>query len=221
MADRAQLKAEKRTLLGKKVGRLRREGILPATVYGNKTEPTSIQFQAHDFRDVVHRSGTNQLIDLVIGTEKPRPVLIRQMAKDVRRNTVIHVEFFQPNLREKLHSHVPVHFSGESPAVREGGIFLPVLDHVDIESLPQDVPANGIQADISAITEINGMIHAGDLALPEGVTLLTPADEIIAKVNPPVAEEVVEEAVAATEPLPEELGGEEPQADAVPEAGGE
>jgi large subunit ribosomal protein L25 len=217
MADRVQLKAEKRELLGKKVGRLRRSGILPATVYGHQVQPQSIQVPAHDFRMVLRRVGTTQLIDLMVEKEQARPVLIRQTSINPKKNQIIHVEFFQANLLEKMTTHLPLNFVGESPAVKEGGIFLSLMDHVDIESLPDNVPAGGIDVDISGLVEINGQIHAGDLTIPDNVTLLTPVDEVLAKVNPPVAEEVVEEAIA-TEPLPEELGGEEAPPDSVPES---
>ncbi|MBV9280063.1 MAG: 50S ribosomal protein L25, partial [Chloroflexi bacterium] len=166
MASRLQLRAERRELLGKKVRRLRREGRLPATVYGHRVEPRSIQVDAHAARDVLRQAGATQLVDLVIDDESPRPVLIRQTTVDAKRNALLHIEFFQANLREKITTHVPVHFVGESPAVKDGGIFLPVLDHLDIESLPQDVPAGGIEADLSRITEINGLIHVSDLAVP-------------------------------------------------------
>lgn len=218
MATRIQLQAERREMLGKKVRRLRREGKLPATVYGHQVQPQSIQVDAHEFRNVFRQSGSTGLIDLVIDTQPARPVLIRQTTVDAKRNSILHVEFFQANLREKITTHIPVHFVGDSPAVRDGGIFLPVLDHVDIESLPQDVPTGGLQVDIGGITEINGSIHAADLQLPQGVSLVTLGDEVLAKVNPPVAEEVVEEIIAEAEPLPQELGGEEAQPDAVPEA---
>lgn len=218
MADRVQLRAETRQMLGKKVRRLRHAGILPATVYGQKTKPQSIQIHSHELRGALKQAGRTVLIDLLIDNQAARPVLIRQTAVDPKRNQLIHIEFFQPNLREKMSSHVPLHFVGESPAVKEGGIFLPVLDHVDIESLPGDVPEGGIEVDVSQIQEINGLIHAGDLNLGDDVALLTPPDEVVAKVNPPVGEAVVEEAVAATEPLPAELGGDEQPADSVPES---
>lgn len=218
MATHPQLKAERREMLGKKVGRLRHQGILPATVYGHNVTPQSIQIDAHDFAGVLRNAGRNQLIDLTIGSERPRPVFVRQTQVDAKRNLILHVEFFQANLREKMATHLPVHVTGDSPAVRDGGIALQLLDAVDIESLPDDVPAEGLMVDISGITEINGQIHIGDLTPPPGVTFLTPADEVVVKVNPPVAEEVVEEYIAETEPLPQELGGDEPQPDAVPEA---
>ena len=94
---------------------------------------------------------------------------------------------------------------------------LHLLDHLDVECLPDDVPSS-IEVDISRIEEINGQMLVSDLTLPPGVTLITPADEAVAKVNPPVAEEVVEEVEEGPAELPAELVGEEPQPDAVPEA---
>jgi large subunit ribosomal protein L25 len=218
MADRVQLKAENRELLGKKVGRLRRSGILPATVYGHGVRPQSIQVESRAMRDALRQAGRTQLIDLMVDGQPARPVLIRQTTVDAKRDFITHVEFFQANLRETLSTHVPLHFVGESPAVKEGGILLHVLDRVDIESLPQDVPAGGLEVDVSQITEINGAIHAGDLPLSPGVVLLTSPDEVVAKVNPPVSQEAVEEQIATTEPMPAELGGDERPPDAVPES---
>jgi large subunit ribosomal protein L25 len=217
MADHPQLKAEPRELTGKKTGRLRRDGILPATVYGFQMEPRSIQMSAHDFAAVLRRAGRTQVLDLAIGSASPVPVLIRETQIDPKRNSIIHVEFYRPNMRANVQTRVPVHFVGESAAVQEGGILLPVLDHVDIESLPDNVPT-AIELDITPITEINGALHVSDIAPVQGVTILTPADEVVVKVNPPAAEEVVEEAIEATEPLPNELGGDETPPDAVPEA---
>lgn len=218
MPDRTTLHAQSRELTGKKVGRLRREGILPATIYGHNVRPQNIQVNARDFRDAFRRAGSTQLLDLVIDENPPRPVLIRQMGFDAKKHAVMHVEFFQANLRETITTHVPIHTVGESAAVREGGILLQVLDHVDIESLPQNVPAGGIEVDISRLEAINDSLTVGDLTLPGTVSVVTPGDEIVVKVNPPTREEVVEENIAVTEPLPTELGGEEAEPKAVPES---
>lgn len=218
MANRAQLHAETRGVVGKKVRQLRKQGMLPATMYGHNIEPQTIQIRSYDMRDVLRQAGTTQLIDLTIDDQPPRPVLIRQTAIDARRNALIHVEFFQANLREKITTHVPLSFVGESPAVKEGGIELHVIDRIDIESLPQDVPESGIEVDVSKITEINGALHVSDLVAPRNVVILTDADEVVAKVNPPVSEEVVEEVLEESQELPGEIGGEETPAESAPEA---
>jgi large subunit ribosomal protein L25 len=222
MAQHTELKAEKREMLGKKVRRLRTAGILPATVYGHNVNPVSIQIDAREFRTLLRSQGRTQLVDLVIENERPRPVFIKQTAIDAKRNALLHVEFFQANLRENVTTHLPLHFAGDSPAVREGGILLTVLDHVDIECLPDDVPAGGIEVDVSQIAEINGSIHVSDLVIPGNVTLLTPLDEVVAKVDAPISEEALQEDLDETEPAAE-IQGEEDEAaaestKAVPEA---
>jgi large subunit ribosomal protein L25 len=218
MAKHAELQAEQREMLGKKVRRLRAQGVLPATVYGHAVTPVSIQIDAHDFQQVLKSSGRTQLIDLSIGSEKARPVFVKQIAVDAKRNAIQHVEFFQANLLEKTHATVPIHFVGESQAVKDGGILLTLVDHVEVESLPDDIPA-GFDVDISALEELNSALHMSDITPPEGVALLSAPDDVICKVDPPVSEEALEEAEAAAEPLPAELGGEEPPAaDAIPES---
>ena len=217
MADHAVLQAEPRTMLGKKVRRLRAEGILPATVYGNNTQPISVQMNAHDFQMALKHAGRTQLIDLTLPGEAPRPVFVKQLAVDAKRNAIQHVEFYQANLLVKTHATVPLHFVGDSQAVRDGGILLTMLDHVEIESLPDDIPA-AIDVDISSLAEYNAALHVSDLSVPAGATVLTAADDIVCKVDPPVTEAAVEEAIEDTEPLPTELGGNEPPADSVPEA---
>lgn len=217
MATRQTLHAQPRALTGKKVRRLRTEGILPATVYGHRVTPQNIQVDHREFRDVLKHAGTTQLIDLVVDGGAARPVLVRQMERNAKRNDIIHVEFFQANLHEKVTTHVPLHTSGNAPAVDEGGILLTILDHVDVESFPQDVPP-GLEVDITKLSDFNSAVHAGEIILPAAVTLVTPPDEVVVKVNPPAAADAVEEAIEATEPLPSELGGDEEQPDAVPES---
>ena len=218
METRPRLQAQRRTVLGKQVRRLRKAGILPANVYGYDRQPQAIQIEAHRAWDVLRGAGNTQLIDLVIDNGPPQPVLLRGTTVDAARNSVIHVEFYRPNLRQSLTSTMPLHFVGDSPAVKSGGIFLPVLDHVQIESLPTDVPGGGIEVDISGLAEFNDSLTVADIPVPAGVTVLTPGDEVIAKVNPPTREEVVEEFIAETVPLPNELGGNQAPADSVPEA---
>jgi large subunit ribosomal protein L25 len=217
MAKHAQLHAETRQLLGKKVRRLRAAGILPATVYGHNIKPASIQVVAHDMRVVLRTAGRTQLIDLVIDEEKARPVFVKQTSIDPKRNSLLHVEFYQANLLEKITVSVPIRFTGESQAVKDGGILLTMLDHIDVEALPDNVPSD-IEVNLDSLAEFNAALHAADLTIPAGATLLTPTDEIVVKVNPPISEAAVEEIITEAAPLPEELGGEEPSPESVPEA---
>ena len=111
MSTRAQLHAETRELVGKKVRRLRKRGVLPATLStGHNIDPQTIQVRSYDMRDALRQAGSTQSIDLTIDEQPARPVLIRQTAIDARRNALIHIEFFQANLLEKITTHVPLAF---------------------------------------------------------------------------------------------------------------
>ncbi|HZU13602.1 MAG TPA: 50S ribosomal protein L25 [Chloroflexota bacterium] len=215
MATHPTLKAEKREILGKKVGRLRRQGIVPATVYGPAITPTSIQINAHEFSSVLRHAGRTGLIDLLIEDEAPRPVFIRTTQVEHKRNTIQHVEFLQPNLNRPITARVPVHMTGEAPAAREGAIILQALDHIDIESLPEQVPAEGLHVDVSCLTDTTGTLHVSDITALPGVTILTPADEVVITATAPPTEAEVEEVVEEVMPTQEE---EQEEASSVPEA---
>jgi large subunit ribosomal protein L25 len=200
MADRAVLEATTRTIVGKKVKRLRRTGRLPATVYGHAIKSESIEVDARAFRHIYTSAGDNQLVDLVLDGNRPRPVLIYSTQIDPRRNTAVHVEFYQANLLEKLTARIPIHLIGESPATKLGLMVLSNLDTVELECLPTDLPQH-IEVDISGLEDVGAAIHAGDLALDrEKCELKTPDDEVIVHVVAPraaVEDEAVAEAVAA------------------------
>src|SRR5438105_615838 len=107
MAEHAKLAGQPREMIGKKVRRLRRQGIMPATVYGHGVEPQTIQVDAHELAGVLRHAGRNQLIDLTIGNQTARPVFIKQTTVDSKRNLILHVEFYQANLKEQMTSHIP------------------------------------------------------------------------------------------------------------------
>ncbi|SRR5579884_340730 len=215
MADRAVLDARPRTLLGKRVKRLRREGRIPATVYGHDVEPQSIDVDARSFRRVHSQAGDNQLVDLVLDGQRPRPVLIHTTQVDPRRHTAMHVEFYQANLREKLTARIPIHFVGESPAVRHGLMVLHILDGVDVECLPTDLPPH-IEVDVSGLEEVGSAIHVRDLQLDRELcsVKIDPDETVVLIAAPQVVreeEEAAEEAPAAAAEAPqgEEASSEE------------
>ncbi|HZT97122.1 MAG TPA: 50S ribosomal protein L25 [Chloroflexota bacterium] len=195
MADRIALEARTRTVLGKKVKQLRSQGAIPATVYGHNVPSESIEVDARAFRSVHATAGDNQLVDLVLDGQRPRPVLIHTTQIDPRRNTALHIEFYQANLREKLTARIPVHLTGESPATKNGLMLLTVLDGVDLECLPTDLP-HFLEADVSGLEQVGDAIHVRDLKLDHSkCELKTDGDEMVAVVSAPQAapeEEVAE-----------------------------
>ncbi len=194
-----QLKASVRTILGKKIKKLRRDGILPANVYGKDLSSVALQLPLTDFMAVFKEVGETGLIDLFV-EDKKRPVLVKNMHMDFRTQTPLHVDFYQVNLKEKVKTMVPVILINESPAVTENvGTLLQTLNEVEVEALPEALPEN-IEVSIENLAAVDDQITVADLKAPEGVVILTDEGQVVAK----IAEIVVEE-----EPTPEETEGEE------------
>lgn len=204
MSERAVLEAQSRTVLGKKVKNLRRAGRIPATIYGHGLPSESIDIDGRAFRRVHTSAGDNQLVDLVLNGSDRRPVLIHSTQVDPRRNTAMHVEFYQANLKEKLTANIPIHLVGEAPATRHGMLLLTNLDTIEVECLPDDLP-HQVEVDISALEDVGASIHVRDLPLAsDKCEVKTPADDVVVHVvaqqaGPEEVSEAQEEAPATEE----------------------
>ncbi len=166
-------------------GPLRREGLVPAVLYGHNLEPRAISAQAAQLHRVWMRAGRTQLIDLTVDGGRAQKVLVREMQIDPRSNRPIHADFFAVNLREKLTADVPVVVTGESPAVVDAkiGTLQQLINTLRVESLPADLPSQ-FAVDVSGLLEIDSGIHVRDIAMPEGVTLVhVDPDELVVKVS--------------------------------------
>ncbi len=214
-----ELKAEIRQTTGKHVKQLRREGYVPAVVYGKKKEADLIQIEVKALNKVLTEAGTHQLIALQVGKKKPLMTLARDIQRDVIKRSFLHVDFYAVNMNEKVTAEVPVVFEGVSPAVRDlSGILVHGLNEIEIECLPADLIA-AIEVNVENLVEFNDMIMVADLKVPATITILTDSDTIVAKIEPPVTAEALEEleAPAAAEPevltgakeRPEEAAGKE------------
>lgn len=195
MSKRYNLSAEPRTTVGKQVKQLRRQGVLPANIYGHKVDSVAVSVSATDFSATLRQAGETGLIDLQIAGEKAsRPVLIHDTLVDPVTSALLHVDFYQVNLKEKLVAAVPLEFVGESPIVKnKEGILLELLHEVEVESLPTDIPSQ-IEVDISGLTEVDQGILVGDLPLPAGVEMKTDAEEMVCKIDTAqMSEEEIEE----------------------------
>jgi len=212
-----KLKAARRDGAGKGVARkLRAAGQVPAVLYGHGMDPLSIAIDSKDLFHALHGSaGTNVLVDLVV-EGKEHLALPREIQRDHVRGQYLHVDFLAVRRDEKVEVDVPIRVVGESPGVKSGGVLEHHLWDLHVECLPGDVP-DGIDADISAL-QVGDSLKVGDLVLPKGVGILTPADESVLGVITPQAR-VLEEAVAvaaegeaeaeaAAEGGPPEEGGE-------------
>jgi large subunit ribosomal protein L25 len=205
--DKLSLKAEERTILGKKVQTLRRVGLVPGNVYGHTEETEAVTVKLSDFVKMWDLAGETGLINLKIGEERVRPVMIRNVQQDPVKDSIIHVDFYQVNLKEKVTVPVPLHIQGDEPElVRTGeAVVIQPMSEVEVEALPGEIPEE-IIVDINALKAIGDVITIADLQVPSGATVLAESDAVVAKLDNAVtqemqelAEEAAAEAEAATE----------------------
>jgi large subunit ribosomal protein L25 len=202
--------------LGKKVRALRRQGLTPANIYGHNVESQAIQVATEELKHVLKSAGRNDIVYLRLDGDDPRPTFVRDVQQHPITDAIQHIDFLQISLREKVRADVPIHLIGLSPAVDTfGGILMHGLDHVTVEALPTEVPSF-LEIDVSPLTEINQALHVSDLDLPDGVTLLTDIEQVVAKVAPP-AVEPVEEAPEEEEALEEGEAAPEGEEGAAPD----
>jgi large subunit ribosomal protein L25 len=193
-AGHVELVAERRTLFGKKVKRLRREGRTPAVMYGHGFDPVPLQFEERRLRQVLSHVGGSQLIGVRIkGEERQEMTLVRDVQRDPIRLNVLHVDLYRVEMTERITAEIPLEIVGESPVVQSGeGILLMGVSAVEVECLPGDL-VDAIEVDLSDLTELDQSLHVRDLAIPSGIDVLTDMDEMVARVVRPVSEEALEE----------------------------
>jgi large subunit ribosomal protein L25 len=204
---RATLTADNRTLMGRKTGRLRRDGILPANIYGNDIESCSVQVNAKEFMKVFAETGETGLIDLMVDGTK-RPVLVHDISYDPVTSSLVHIDFHQVNLKVEVTANVPVELTGESPAEKQGlGTVVQVVSEIEVQTLPDNIPS-AFTLDISNLTEVDQQITLADLDYDKEhvkIDVENPEEFVIAKVDALTQEEVVETPVAeGTEGAPVE-----------------
>ncbi len=194
MAQRPKLKVEKRQIEGKKVKKLRREGILPGNIYGHEFKSTSVQTPLADFKKVFEEAGETTLVDLALG-EQTIPVLIHNIHTDFRNN-FLHADFYKVNLKEKVKAMIPIELLGEAKAVIDKiGLLMHVLNELEVEALPTDLPEK-IEVDVSPLSQIDEQITVADLKLPPSVEVLSDPSQIVVKVGELVTKEAQAEAEA-------------------------
>lgn len=204
------LKASTGRQLGSRASRrLRREGQVPAVVYGRGAEPKHVAVDHHDLSVAFHTdAGFNVLINLEIDDSAGIPTLVRVIDRHPYRPLFRHVDFVQVSLTEKVQAEVSLHFVGNPPGVKEGGILSPIKNEVEIEALPSEIPAF-IEVDVSHLN-INDDIRVRDLPALEGVAILDDPEDLLVTVTTPVAEvEEVPEVEETAEGAETEESGEE------------
>lgn len=197
-----QIKAEKRSVIGKQVKGLRREGKVPAVVYGAGLEPTAIELRSREAERALARVSGATLMDLELDGVTHK-VLVREIQRHSIRRDLRHVDFLKVAMDQVIRAEVPIELLGEAPAVKTlGGVLVTGVQAIEVEALPADLP-DRVTVSIEGLEKIDDKISVGDLAIGKGVRILTPAEDVVARVIYQVAEVLEEptEAVAvAAEP---------------------
>jgi len=192
--ERIELNVQRRSVVGKQVRRLRREGLVPAVIYGHGVESLPIQVDRRELKRALDRAGLSHLIALHLDDGgAPRMALIREVQRDALSGEVLHVDFLQVQMAEKLRTTISIHLVGESPAVKQfGGMLLQGITEVEVECLPDNL-VDTIEVDISSLTELGEELTVADLPIPEGIEVLSDPQEMVVRVMAAPEEEVEEE----------------------------
>jgi large subunit ribosomal protein L25 len=181
-----------------KLADIRSNGMVPAVVYGAQVENTPISVSSVNFQKVFKVAGETSTIvleleDAKLKTKKKVDVLIHDIQVDPIKGFPIHIDFLAIDMNKPIEVEVPIEFVGIAPAEKDGlGVLVKVLHEFSIEALPKDMPSL-VTVDISTLDVLDSQIHAKDISLPKGVTMLTEGEEVVALISA-IKEEVVEEA---------------------------
>ena len=220
------LEAKKREVIGKQVKALRREGLLPAVIYGSDIEPMPLTLNTNEVRQILSVTGANTLITMKIGKEE-HLALVRDLQREVIMRNLLHIDFQAVSMEETISTTVPVMVVGEAPAVKElNALLVTSLEFLQIEAKAKDLP-DTITVDISELTEIGDNIRVKDLAISGDVNVLEDPELTVVVVAAPTLMEIEPEVEEGAELL-EELTdaelmeeGEEAEGEAVDEAADE
>jgi len=217
-----KLEAEERKVTGRKVKALRREGVVPANIFGKNFKSKAIQIDQKEFSKVFEKAGETGLIDLVMGKTK-NTVLVSKVQRDPVTDDLLHVDFRHVNLKEKITAQVPLEVVGQSPAEKQGlGTLVQMINEIEVEALPTDFPEK-IEVNVEKLEKVDDAVLVKDLKIDKDkLTIVDDLEGIVAKVEGIQEEkepEPVETAEGETPEGEEEAKpeGEEKEAEAVEE----
>lgn len=206
--EKTIIEATRRTVIGKKVGALRREGKLPGVIYGHNVEPTPILMDLREASRTLASLSQSHIVTIVLeGAE--HAALVREKQKDYILNILKHVDFQVVSLSEKIRTMVTVDIVGTSPAVKNfNGVVVTEISEVEVEALPQNLPERFV-VDISKLENIGDAIYIKDLEVPANVDLLKDASDVIVVITGGAEEITEDEEETAAEPEVIERGKKE------------
>lgn len=214
--EKIKLQATTRDVKGKKPAALRNEGLVPVILYGKGKDNLTLSVNKKEFDRAYKMSGGSTIVQVVVDGEKTKNVLIKDVDKHPVNSDILHADFYQVSMKEKITAQIPLTFVGDSKAVIDlSGSLITNKSEVEVECLPADLP-HEIEVDISVLEDFESVIHLKDIKMPEGVELKDDPEETVVFVEQPRSEEEMAE---LEEPVQE---GEMPEAEkGAPEEGEE
>lgn len=204
--DTLKLSADVRSVTGKKVSGLRRDGKTPVVLYGHGVKPTSLTVDAKALSLAWKQAGGSALIDLVIDSKAPVKVLMHDVQEHHVDGRLLHADFYQVKMTEKLETEIPLKFVGESPAVKDlEGNLITEKDALEIRCLPGDLVPE-FEVDISILKTFDDVITVADVKVPSTIEILNDPEETIVLVTPPRSEEELEAELAEPVSAQEQAG---------------
>jgi large subunit ribosomal protein L25 len=184
MAESLTLVAQTRDA-GKTPRALRRDGLVPGVLYGNQYESVSLMFPEPALRRLLNTVGTTRLFNVAVADRNlTEMVLVRAVQKHPVSGGLLHIDLYRIVADQMITTEVPLRMHGDAPAIIDGGVVNVLLDELEVECLPKDLPDH-ITVDLSTLTEMDSVIRVRDLTIPEGVTLLIDADAVVVHVVAP------------------------------------
>ena len=189
------LAVKTRDVLGKKVKALRKEGLIPAELYGHGFENIHLALPAKEFNKVLKAAGATSVVTLLLGKES-KSAMIHEVSRHSVTSEIIHVDLHQVRMDELVKADVPLEFIGDAPAIKAfSAVINKSMSSIEVEAFPQDLP-HSIMVDLSLLDELDKTIYVKDLKCPKGVTFLIDTETAVATATPPAPEEVVAPAEA-------------------------
>jgi large subunit ribosomal protein L25 len=187
--EKVELSAKTRVERGRRVNKGRKEGLVPAVLYGKGLDSVSLWVNAIDIKRLLKKSGESTIIDLKIDEKDNRKALISDIQKDPVRGVYRHLDFHQVNMKEELETEVELVFIGESEAVKAlGGVLVKSINKIVVKCLPADLPSH-VDVDISALKTFEDHITIKNLSIPKNVKVELEEDVIVALVSAPRSED--------------------------------
>lgn len=198
--DKLKIKTESRTITGKKVRRLRKDGFVPIEFYGKGKKNVSLAVQEREFEKIYKEAGENTLVylDLDGSGKESVPAFIADIQRHPTSLKLLSIDLHGVRMDEKIQTSVPIVFTGEAPGIKAGFVLVTVNDELEIEALPQDVP-HAITVDISGLKEPGDVVKVLDINIPPKVKALALDDMVIALMSDKASEEEAVTASAAAD----------------------